>query len=108
MLDVDTGTPDLHPPRAQATDLPATVSRMSEPQIPDRVRRPAARLVRRSAEAPVTREWPDDVRVLFGDAPPSSVGGRGRSSAVPARARRPCWSISRCIASPPVPIRSRC
>lgn len=71
MLDVDTGIPDLHPPRAQVTDLPATVSRMSEPQIPDRVRRPAARLVRRSAEAPVAREWPDDVRVLFDDAPPS-------------------------------------
>ncbi|WP_037223497.1 UvrD-helicase domain-containing protein, partial [Rhodococcus sp. R1101] len=71
MLDVDTGIPDLHPIRAQGTDLPATVSRMSEPHLPDRVRRPAARLVRRSGEAPAAREWPDDVRVVFDDAPPA-------------------------------------
>ncbi|MEU5843414.1 ATP-dependent DNA helicase [Rhodococcus sp. NPDC047139] len=44
---------------------------MSEPQVPDRVRRPSAKLVRRRDEAPAVREWPDDVRVVFDDAPPA-------------------------------------
>lgn len=36
----------------------------------DRTRRPAARLVQRPDTAPPRREWPDDVRPVFADAPP--------------------------------------
>nr|WP_241385904.1 ATP-dependent DNA helicase [Rhodococcus sp. CH91] len=71
MLDVDTGLLALPPAPGQGTDVPATVSRMSEPQTPDRVRRPAARLVRRPGTAQEPRTWPDEVRVVFDDAPPS-------------------------------------
>ncbi|MBM7460168.1 ATP-dependent helicase [Rhodococcus coprophilus] len=43
----------------------------SDLRVPDRPRRPAARLVRRPAVAPAVRTWPEDVRAVFADAPPA-------------------------------------
>ncbi|MGW0021091.1 ATP-dependent helicase [Rhodococcus sp. NPDC003382] len=42
----------------------------ADTRMPDRTRRPAARLVQRPDTAPPRREWPDDVRKVFADAPP--------------------------------------
>ncbi|UYP17788.1 ATP-dependent helicase [Rhodococcus sp. Z13] len=69
MSDVETGTVDLRPGPAQDPVVPAAAAHPVE--TGDRVRRPAAKLVRRVNEAPARREWPDEVRVLFEDAPPA-------------------------------------